>query len=101
MRTRLENAGERSERAADDEVANLDGADVHAALAGPDQVAARGDRVEPPPRPREQDRHDHDHAERPVHRHVRRCTEEPKNVWPPGVSTGKAPEMLSVSPLRT
>src|SRR4051794_29764064 len=52
---RLEDPDESGEDAADDEVADHDGADLDTRLGGAVLVAADRDRVHPPPRQREQD----------------------------------------------
>ena len=53
------------EHVGEHEVPDLDHPDVDAGLGGADQVAARGDRVEPPPRPREDELEREHDPERP------------------------------------
>ena len=97
---RLEDAGERGQRAAEHEVADLDSADVDAALARSEQVAARGHGMEPPARPSEQDRHHDDHAERPVHRHVGRAPEEPEERVTPWGLDGECTRDVQREPVQ-
>ena len=98
---RLENAGERSERAAEHEVADLDLPTLTPLSLAPSRLPPVAT-VWSPQRVRvsrivmttitPSAQYTVTYGEPPKNR---------KNVWPPGVSTGNAPEMLSVSPFRT
>src|SRR5207344_551051 len=63
--SRVHDSGETAEHAAEHEVADLDPADVDAALPRAEQVAAGCDRVDPPPRPDEHDLEDDYDEQRP------------------------------------
>ena len=63
--SRVQDSREAAEHAAEHEVADLDPADVDAALSRADRVAARRDRVEAPARPDEHDLQHHHGEQRP------------------------------------
>jgi hypothetical protein len=76
MRTGLDDAREPGQRAGQHEVAGLDPADLDAGLARARQVAAHGERVQPPARPGEQDLQQDHQPDRPDDLRVRAAAED-------------------------
>src|SRR5207344_612223 len=84
--SRVHDSGETAEHAAEHEVADLDPADVDAALPRAEQVAAGCDRVDSPSRPNEHDLEDDYDQQRPPELRV-----EPQRVAPEDVHERVAP----------